>query len=454
MENETMSITTDTPSATTRARTRVLIVDDHPGMADTLARAVSKLGPDIEALSTTRSTQALEIVSEAAVDILITDLMMPDMTGLQLIEALQSHPAGRPSYVILITAYDVPGLKETARRLKLNETVIKPFRLEKISQIVGRALEEMGRSTPHKPSAGARLPHKVLIADDVPDNIALVARYLQNEGCQHLSAANGVEALEKARAEMPDLILLDINMPDMDGFEVLKQIRLDPAIAHLPVIFLTAARPDPIDIQPGLNLGADDYVIKPFDRRELMARIHTKLRVKEADDVIRRRNREMNVLLEIVKLSHAQPPAGGLMAEILNTLAAGMGARAGYYFGPGDRLQTTTTASVQEIDGARLRELALMLERAGGPVIVDDPSRQMPWLAAWDPDVQSAITVAVTDRPGSSLGSILLTHSQPGYFGAEQADLMRSLADQIAAVARWGHPERTLPIDVVKHWRG
>ena len=80
---------------------------------------------------------------------------------------------------------------------------------------------------------------------------------------------------------MPDLILLDVNMPGKDGFEVLKEMRADPAIEHIPVIILTAARLDPLDMQTGLNLGADDYMTKPFDRRELLARIRTKLRSKE-----------------------------------------------------------------------------------------------------------------------------------------------------------------------------
>ena len=82
---------------------------------------------------------------------------------------------------------------------------------------------------------------------------------------------------------------------------MLEEIRNDPAIQHIPVIILTAARLDPTDVQSGLNLGADDYVTKPFDRHELMARIRTKLRVKQTEDVIRRRNRELNLLPEIGK---------------------------------------------------------------------------------------------------------------------------------------------------------
>ena len=110
-----------------------------------------------------------------------------------------------------------------------------------------------------------------------------------------------METLDKVRDELPDLVLLDVNMPKKDGFTVLGEIRADPAVAHIPVIILTAARLNPSDVQSGFNLGADDYVTKPFDRHELMARIRTKLRVKEAEDVIRRRNRELNLLPEIGK---------------------------------------------------------------------------------------------------------------------------------------------------------
>jgi CheY-like chemotaxis protein len=255
---------------------RVLVVDDHPGTATTLARALSQLGPEIEVVSATSGKMALEQVRDNAVDLVITDMMMPEMNGLELIEKLQSHPGGRPAYTILITAYDVPGLKESARRLKVNQTIIKPFRPEHICQIVSKALEDFGPSKSLKNTIELKQSHKILIADDVEDNLSLLSRYLVNEGYTFITADNGVKALEITRSEMPDLILLDINMPEKDGFEVLKEIRMDPAIEHIPVIILTAARPDPVDVRTGLELGADDYVTKPFDRRELLARIRTK----------------------------------------------------------------------------------------------------------------------------------------------------------------------------------
>ncbi|NOH04048.1 MAG: response regulator [Chloroflexi bacterium] len=289
---------TDCPSSAGNSPVRVLVVDDQPGLAQTLALAVSRLGSGVTALSATSARQALEMAATDAVDILITDMVMPEMTGLELVERLQNHPGDRPAYIILMTAYEVPGLKETARRLNIRETIIKPFHPERINQLVAKALEGM-TSFVEPALEGDPQSFTILIADDMQDNITLLSRYVRNEGFRYLTAFNGCEALQKTRVEMPDLILLDVNMPEMDGFAVLKEIRGDPATRHLPVIILTAARPHPNDIESGLIPGADDYITKPFDRRELLARIRTKLRLKEARDALMRRNRELAILPEI-----------------------------------------------------------------------------------------------------------------------------------------------------------
>ncbi len=203
----------ETTLSTSLPQARVLVVDDHPGTATTLARAISQLGPKIEVVSATSGKMALEQVKEGAVDLLITDMMMPEMNGLQLIEKMQLHPGGRPPYTILITAYDVPGLKESARRLKVNETLIKPFRPEYIRQIVSKMLEDLGPSKLLRSTTEVRTTKKILVADDISDNVSLLSRYLVNEGYSIVAANNGISALELIRSEMPDLVLLDVNMP-------------------------------------------------------------------------------------------------------------------------------------------------------------------------------------------------------------------------------------------------
>ncbi len=267
---------------------RILVVDDHLGTATTLARAIAQLGPGVEVIPATSGQEALERVKFAAADILITDMIMPEMTGLELIEKLQNHPVGCPTFFFIITAYDVPGLKVSAQRLNVNEIFTKPVNPERICQTVVQTMEKINQSKPAQKRPVLQKKFTILIADDQPDNLLLLARYLENEGYNYIKAKDGLETLEKVRNEMPDLVLLDVNMPNKDGFSVLEEIRANPATQHIPVIFLTAARLDTIEVQFGLNLGADDYITKPFDRRELMARIRTNLRVKEAEDEIRK----------------------------------------------------------------------------------------------------------------------------------------------------------------------
>jgi CheY-like chemotaxis protein len=122
---------------------RILIVDDHPDMARMLARTISQVEPRAQVLSSRAGKDALEQVKDLTVDVLITDLMMPGVNGLELIERLRERPVGPPSYVVLITAYDVPGLESIARRLSINETVLKPFSPGLLLDIVHKALNQM-----------------------------------------------------------------------------------------------------------------------------------------------------------------------------------------------------------------------------------------------------------------------------------------------------------------------
>ena len=286
---------------------RILVVDDHLGTATTLARAISQIGSGLEVIPATSAQEALDRVKHAAADILITDMIMPEMTGLQLIEKLQNNPAGRPTFCFLITAYDVPGLRSTARHQNVTEVFTKPINPERICQIIIQSIEKINQAKPAQKELALQKAFTILIADDQPDNLLLLTRYLEGEGYNYIKAKDGLETLEKVRNETPDLVLLDVNMPNKDGFAVLEEIRADPATRHIPVIILTATRLDAIEMQFGLNLGADDYITKPFDRRELLARIRTKLRVKETEDQIRelaeqtilRQNRLLTAAAEI-----------------------------------------------------------------------------------------------------------------------------------------------------------
>lgn len=133
-------------------------------------------------------------------------------------------------------------------------------------------------ATPFSKSSAMRDGKRILVVDDEPRMIGFMRMNLELEGHHVLEAHNGLEALEMVRTQLPDLVLLDVMMPELDGFETLRMLR---EFSSIPVIMLTA-KGDENDKVYGLELGADDYVTKPFGARELSSRIKAVLRRAEA----------------------------------------------------------------------------------------------------------------------------------------------------------------------------
>ena len=147
----------------------------------------------------------------------------------------------------------------------------------------------------------------ILVVDDEQDILDLVVYNLEQEGYKTISADDGEEAIEKAVAASPDLIILDIMLPGKDGLEVLREIRKHPNAQNIPVIFLTA-KDSEFDEVLGLELGADDYIVKPISMRKLLARVKNALRKSVAqpalnDKVIVVRNIEIDPVSYQVKVS-------------------------------------------------------------------------------------------------------------------------------------------------------
>jgi DNA-binding response OmpR family regulator len=117
-----------------------------------------------------------------------------------------------------------------------------------------------------------RVKSKILVVDDEPEAVELVEFNLKGAGYEVSTAGDGAEALNKARRIQPNLVILDVMMPEIDGMEVCKLLRRDPATSTIPIIMLTAKASE-VDRVLGLELGADDYVVKPFSPRELVLRV-------------------------------------------------------------------------------------------------------------------------------------------------------------------------------------
>jgi len=120
---------------------------------------------------------------------------------------------------------------------------------------------------------------KVLVVDDNAQNLELLVAYLDSLPCRVFTAVDGLDALEKVRRDCPDLILLDIMMPRMSGFEVCRKLKSDPGTRDIPIIMVTALN-ELGDIERGVESGTDDFITKPVNRLELTTRIRSLLRVR------------------------------------------------------------------------------------------------------------------------------------------------------------------------------
>ncbi len=135
-------------------------------------------------------------------------------------------------------------------------------------------------------------PRKILVVDDTPQNVKLLADLLGAKGYAVVTARSGREALQQVEAERPDLVLLDVVMPEMSGYEVCRTLRASPGTATLPIVMVTALDPSQERVK-GIDAGADDFLTKPINQAELLARVRSLLRIKLLHDELAEWNRTL-----------------------------------------------------------------------------------------------------------------------------------------------------------------
>ena len=143
----------------------------------------------------------------------------------------------------------------------------------------------------------------ILVIDDLPENVFMLQDRLENEGYNIITAYDGKAGIEKARSEMPDLILLDIMMPGITGIEACKILVNDDRTKHIPIILVTA-KGGAEDTREGLEAGAFDYIKKPFNRIELLARVQSALKLSEANTLLLEAEKKNTFIATVVTANH------------------------------------------------------------------------------------------------------------------------------------------------------
>lgn len=170
--------------------------------------------------------------------------------------------------------------------------------------------------------------YRVLAVDDIPTNVLLLKMMLEQSGLQVFTAEDSEEAIVQLEKEKPDLILLDVLMPGIDGFQLATQLKENPEYREIPIIFLTALN-TPTDVVKGFQLGGDDYITKPFNKEELLARVRHQLTLLEAKRTIQRQTIELERTIAgrdalYAVIAHDLRMPMSTMKMILNVLAIQM----------------------------------------------------------------------------------------------------------------------------------
>jgi len=260
---------------------RGLIIEDSSVTADQLVRYLTNL--NIQAVVHTRGHGAIRKTQEFAPDVILLDILLPDRSGWEVLADLRKDPQTKHLPVIIISVLEE---KDAAMELDADAYLTKPVSFEELQQTLNSLAIAKSPSPPttNQKSGPADQAPLILLAEDNEANINTLSDYLINKGYQLIVARNGLEAVNRAHEENPDLILMDIQMPEMDGLTAIRHIRTDTNNAHsaIPIIALTALAM-PGDRERCLETGANDYMSKPVSLKGLVQAIEAQLKDQQRE---------------------------------------------------------------------------------------------------------------------------------------------------------------------------
>ncbi|HYK97906.1 MAG TPA: response regulator [Candidatus Acidoferrales bacterium] len=297
---------------------RVLVIEDDPNNLDVAQRIIRAAGH--EPISATDGASGLETARAERPDVILVDLLLPRVDGWTVTKTLRTEPWAKEIPIIAVSALAMQQDRARAIEAGCDDFVSKPYAPAELRAVLARFLED-GNMPARQSALGRRgakaVAHdlgRILVVDDEPANVELLVRRLEALGAETLRASNGEDALAIADRELPDLILLDVMMPGIDGYDTCRRLKMNDRTAPIPVIFATA-RDRADDLSKGFEVGAVDYVTKPIEPVELAARVRSAIFTKRLQDDLRSTNGELR------KVERSRQELVGMLGHDIRNLA-------------------------------------------------------------------------------------------------------------------------------------
>jgi CheY-like chemotaxis protein len=244
---------------------RILVVDDEADIRDIVKTYLLEEG--YEVLEAENGHEAIMKVQKEMPDLVVLDIMMPGINGFEVAKHLKDDPNTQDIPIIILSVL----AQDSQYRQGILDYISKPFRQEELIATVRKIFDKVDGKAARK---------HVLVVDDDPDIVDIISICLKENNINPEKAYNGLEALEKIKEKKPDLVLLDINMPGMNGFDVIKKIKSSAAFCDIPIVVLTGTHISELDKKHGLTLGVAKYLTKPFSADDLVREITSTFHAK------------------------------------------------------------------------------------------------------------------------------------------------------------------------------
>lgn len=242
---------------------KILVVDDEQDIREIIKIALAQDG--FQVLEADNGKTAIELAKKEKPDLITLDIMMPNIDGFQVAKIIKEDPTTVDIPIIILSV-----LSQDKNKFMqgIADYISKPFKPDELVTKIKEAIEKSGLANKSK---------NILVIDDDPDVIDIITISLKDKGFLLVSANDGAEALEKLKIFIPNLIILDINMPKINGYELIKRLKKEPKFNTIPIIVLTGTYISKQDIEHGLTLGATKYLTKPFTIDALVKEIEESL---------------------------------------------------------------------------------------------------------------------------------------------------------------------------------